>query len=463
MDQSAQILDRLGRLHTTEIELGFGRIRRLLTDLGDPQDHLPPVIHIAGTNGKGSVVAALGAIARAAGLRAHAYTSPHLVRFHERIALAGQPIAEADLVRLLLRIEAVNAGRPITFFEITTAAAFLAFAEAPGDLVILETGLGGRLDATNLVARPAAVGITRIAFDHMEFLGDTLALIAAEKAAILKPGCPAATADQHPAAGDVIRAAALAVGAPLVEGGRDWQAAIRGGDLPGAGRLAVEGGPAAGLVIEGGPAAGEWPAPALAGDHQAGNMALALALARIAGGAVPALAPMADEAAMAEGLRRVVHPGRLQPVTDDLHRALPTLDPARRHRIWVDGAHNPDAMQALARQIAGPWSDAPVLMVLGLLARKDADAVLDSLAPLGGAIRLRMVPVPGGPGHDPEHLAAAARARGLDAAAAADWRQAVGDAAGDPPSRILICGSLYLAGAVLAAVDGPRPAAISAA
>ncbi|WP_372025217.1 Mur ligase family protein [Tistrella mobilis] len=437
MDDSATILDRLGRLHATEIELGFDRILRLLADLGNPQDRLPPVIHLAGTNGKGSVVACLAAIARAAGLCAHAYTSPHLVRFHERIALGGRPIAEPVLARLLARIEEVNAGRPITFFEITTAAAFLAFAETPADLAILETGLGGRLDATNLVARPAAVGITRIALDHMEFLGDTPALIAAEKAAIIKQGRPAATVAQTPDAAAVIRAAALRMQAPFTEGGRDWQASLD----------------ADRLVISGGPAAGAWPLPALIGDHQAWNAGLALTLARLAAADIPALAPLGRADALAEGLRTTRHPGRLQPVTAEIARALPALDPAGRHEIWIDGGHNPDAVDALVRHSLGPWSDRPLQLVLGLLARKDATAVIAGLAPLAGRVRLATIAIPGHPSHDPDMLAGLARRAGIDAAPAAGWQAAIAAADPDIAHRILIFGSLYLVGDVLAAVE----------
>ncbi|MBM3488809.1 MAG: bifunctional folylpolyglutamate synthase/dihydrofolate synthase, partial [Alphaproteobacteria bacterium] len=213
------ILERLKGLHPKLIDLSLERIAALLAALGRPETRLPPVVHVAGTNGKGSVVAFTRAIAEAAGRRVHVYTSPHLVRFAERITLASVTIAEDALADLLEECERANAGRPITFFEITTAAAFLAFARTPADLVVLETGLGGRVDATNVVARPAAIAITAISRDHIEFLGDTIAKIAAEKAGILKPGVVAVIGEQDPAAAAVLEATARRVGAPLFRAG----------------------------------------------------------------------------------------------------------------------------------------------------------------------------------------------------------------------------------------------------
>src|SRR5579859_6460838 len=208
MSRADAILERLTRLHPKAIDLSLDRIRALMRRLGDPQDRLPPVVHVAGTNGKGSTVATLRACLEAAGYRVHAYTSPHLVRFNERIRIAGTLIEDETLVALLDEVERVNAGDPITFFEITTAAAYLAFARAPADVVLLETGLGGRLDTTNLVAQPAVTAITPVSMDHMHYLGDTLARIAAEKAGILKPGRPAVIGRQEPSAAAVIAARA---------------------------------------------------------------------------------------------------------------------------------------------------------------------------------------------------------------------------------------------------------------
>src|SRR5205823_4682971 len=225
---SDRILERLGRLHPKLIDLSLGRIERLLAALGNPQDGLPPVVHVAGTKGKGSTVATLRACLEAAGCRVHAYTSPHLVRFHERIRLAGELIDEDALLTLLEECEEANRGAPITFFEITTAAAFLAFARIPADVVLLETGLGGRLDATNVLPRPAATAITPISLDHQAFLGDTIAAIAGEKAGILKPGVPAIIGPQPEEAETVIEARAAAIGAPVFRWQGEWHCEPRG-------------------------------------------------------------------------------------------------------------------------------------------------------------------------------------------------------------------------------------------
>src|SRR3954454_2303946 len=220
---SDRVLSRLMQLHPKKIDLSLGRIEHLLDALGNPQERLPPAIHVAGTNGKGSTVATLRACLEAAGCRVHVYTSPHLVRFHERIRLAGELIEEEALLAFLEECEQANRGEPITFFEITTAAAFLAFSRTPADIVLLETGLGGRLDATNVLRRPAATAITPVSLDHQAFLGDTVAAIAGEKAGILKPGAPAIIGPQPDAAAAVIEAHALNIGAPLYRWGHEWR------------------------------------------------------------------------------------------------------------------------------------------------------------------------------------------------------------------------------------------------
>src|SRR5947207_11088590 len=225
---SDRVLARLMALHPKLIDLSLGRIERLLTALGEPHLKLPPVIHIAGTNGKGSTLATLRACLEAADYRVHAYTSPHLVRFHERIRLAGHLIDEDALLALLEECERANGGEPNTFFEITTAAAFLAFARTPADVVLLETGLGGRLDATNVLPRPAATAITTISLDHQAFLGDTIAAIAGEKAGILKPGVPAIIGPQPEEGERVIEARAAAIGAPVFRWQREWHCEPRG-------------------------------------------------------------------------------------------------------------------------------------------------------------------------------------------------------------------------------------------
>jgi dihydrofolate synthase/folylpolyglutamate synthase len=218
-----RVLARLMQLHPKKIDLSLGRVERLLAALGDPQEKLPPVIHVAGTNGKGSTVATLRACLEAAGRRVHVYTSPHLVRFHERIRLAGELIDEDRLLAILEECERANGGSPITFFEITTAAAFLAFSRIPADIVLLETGLGGRLDATNVIRRPAVVAITPVSLDHQAFLGDTVAAIAGEKAGILKPGVPAIIGPQPEDAAEVIEARATTIGAPLHRWRHEWR------------------------------------------------------------------------------------------------------------------------------------------------------------------------------------------------------------------------------------------------
>jgi dihydrofolate synthase/folylpolyglutamate synthase len=421
--RSDRVLERLMRLHPKRIDLSLGRIERLLAALGNPQDGLPPVVHVAGTNGKGSVVATLRACLEAGGYRVHAYTSPHLVRFHERIRLAGTLIAEDDLVALLEECERANGAAPITFFEITTAAAFLAFARTPADAVLLEVGLGGRLDATNLVRRPAATAITPISLDHQAFLGDTIAAIAGEKAGILKPGAPAILAPQPPEAEAVLEARARAIGAPLYRWGEDWRS------FPAEGGMRYEG--------------REWrldlPRPALPGAHQIVN----------AGAAVACLEHLADlpvsAAAIAAGLRRIEWPARLQHLT---RGPLVAMLPAG-WEVWLDGGHNPGAGAVLAEAAAG-WRDRPLFLVVGMLNTKDAAGFLKPLAPF--AKTLEAVRIPGEENALPAAaLAAAAASAGLAARTAPSLAAALARIAGESAGgRVLICGSLHLAGVVLA-------------
>jgi dihydrofolate synthase / folylpolyglutamate synthase len=424
---SGAILARLSGLHPRIIDLSLGRIERLLDDLGRPQDALPPVVHVAGTNGKGSVLAFLRAMMEAAGLRPHVYTSPHLVRFTERIVVAGREIDEEALAALLEECERVNAGRPITFFEITTAAAMLAFARTPADVTLLETGLGGRLDATNVVSSPALTAITPVSLDHQSFLGDTLAAIAFEKAGILKPDVACVLAAQPPEAAAVIRARAAAVRAPLREEGTDWR--VEGDAL---GRLAFAGDGEATM----------FPQPGLAGAHQVQNAGVAVACAlRLA----PAMASL-DARAIARGIERAHWPARLQRLETG---RLATLLPAG-WELWLDGGHNPGAAAVLARHLAG-WRDRPLHLIFGMLRSKDIDAFLTPLAPYVG--RLAAVAIPGEAGSaDAAETAAAARRAGIaaepfDGVASALRLLAAPSPA---PARVLICGSLYLAGAVLA-------------
>ena len=419
------VLDRLTLLHPKVIDLSLDRVSALLDKLGRPQDHLPPVVHVAGTNGKGSTVATLRALAEAAGLSVHVYTSPHLVRFAERVRVAGRILSDGELLALLEEVEQVNDGQPITFFEVTTAAALLAFSRVPADLVILETGLGGRLDATNVVARPALTVITPIAMDHESFLGDTPAAIAGEKAGILKPGVPCVMAEQLPEARAVIAARAAQLGAPLLREGPDFL-----------GRKDADGSLLFGAL--------RLPPPSLAGDFQYRNAGLALAAAHrlAADGVLPRLSPQV----LARGLTAIQWPARLQKLT---HGPLVDLLPAG-WELWLDGGHNPHAANAIAAHAEG-WRDRPLYAVFGMLNNKDVDGFFAPLAPRFAA--LRAVAIPGEANSlTPEAGAEAARRHGCaDAEAAADMAAALRELSATPtPARVLICGSLYLAGVVLA-------------
>ena len=424
------ILERLTRLHPKIIDLSLGRIERLLASLGNPERAIPAVIHIAGTNGKGSVAATLDAMLRAAGLTAHLYTSPHLVRFNERIRLNGADITDDELVAALGRCEAANAGQPITFFEITTAAAFIAFARAPADAVVLETGLGGRLDATNVLAKPLLTVITPVSLDHQHYLGDTLAAIAAEKAGILKAGVPCVVARQLPDALATITARAAQVGAPLIREGIDFTAEADGAEL--VFRMAD----AETLRL---------PMPSLAGQHQVQNAGLALAAIEIANRSGLSVSP----AARRQGMATVRWPARLQRLHGRLAQRL-----GGQFELWLDGGHNPGAGEVLAVQ-AARWADRPLDLVVGMLGTKDNAGFLRPLQPF--VRRVRTVPIPGeAAALDAETLATIARGEGFAVEPASGIESALDDLAGAGavgPARVLICGSLYLAGRVLAA-DG---------
>ncbi len=411
---SETVLERLNRLHPKLIDLSLGRIERLLERLGRPQDTLPPVIHVAGTNGKGSVVAMLRAAFEAGGLRCHVYTSPHLVRFHERIRVAGDLISEEVLYETLIDCETANDGAPITYFEITTAAALLAFSRTPADVTLLEVGLGGRFDATNVVDRPALCVITPVSMDHMSYLGDTLEAIAFEKAGILKPGVPAVIGRQVPAAAAVIAARAAEVGAPLLRLGTEWSV------TPAAGGFRYDG--------------SDWPAPSLPGAHQVDNAGTVLACLD----AVPDLRP--DGAAIRRGLAAVDWPARLQRLTrGPLAASLPA-----GWELWLDGGHNPAAGAALAHTLDG-WTDRPAHLVIGMMGAKDPHGFAGPL--LTRAASARAVDIPGYENAMPAgDLAVALNVTACTSIAEALLAIA---AAGGPPGRILICGSLYLAGTVL--------------
>lgn len=426
-----QILKRLLTLHPKVIDLSLERVERLLAALGNPERQLPPVVHIAGTNGKGSTVAFLRAFCEAAGLRAHVYTSPHLVKFNERIRVAGQLISDAALNDLLEECERVNAGQPITFFEITTAAAFLAFARTPADIVILETGLGGRLDATNVIKQPRLTCITPVSLDHQHYLGDDVDTIMGEKAGILKPGVPCIAAQQGSRKLEKTLAdAAKKVGAPLLAEGKRWFSRVSGGR---------RGEPK--MVFKGETVERTFPMPRLVGRHQLRNAALAIAC-------VDALAPdlIISDAAIALGLGTVEWPGRLQRLkSGPLVEAL-----SDGWELWLDGAHNRGAAEVLAQHTRG-WREQDLWMVFGALHQRDP---LDFLKPFEAKLAgFRGVAIPGEENSlSAAEVAQAASLLHMQAAAADSVLHAVRDimkVAGPKGGRILICGSLYLAGTVL--------------
>lgn len=425
---SDKVLERLMSLHPKIIDLTLDRMHRLLEGLGHPERAMPPVVHVAGTNGKGSTVAMIRAGLEGAGDRCHVYTSPHLARFHERVRLAGRLIDEDALTALLDECEAVNGGASITFFEITTCAALLAFARTPAEWTLLEVGLGGRLDATNVVDAPRLCVITPISIDHQQYLGETIAEIAAEKAGILKPGVPCIVGPQPDEALAVIEARAAAVGAPLIVSGRDWQCWSEGGRI----------------VFQDGSGMLDLPMPALLGAHQTMNAGAAVAALRALG---------ADDAACAAALTGARWPARMQPLAAAL---LP--DAPAGAEIWLDGGHNAAAGEALAAhmRVLEGRRPAPLHLICGMLDTKDP---VGFLAPFKGLARdVQTLTIPGAQATLPaEATAAAARRAGLDAAPAADLGAALRAiaAADEPAPRILICGSLYLAGDILRGIAAP--------
>ena len=401
-------LERLHSLYPRMIDLKIDRLQRLLAALGSPEKHLPPVIHVAGTNGKGSVCAIARAVAEAAGLKAHVFTSPHLLRFNERIRLAGTLVSDEQLAEALDAIEAANKANEITVFEAITATAFWLFARVPADICIIEVGLGGRMDATNVVS-PAACAITSISLDHQDFLGNTLELIAGEKAGIIKPGTPVVTGYQP--AGVLARIAAEAAQqkAPHLRRGLEWQA-----EPTPTGMVFKD------LAL---------PRPALAGPHQIENAGIALAALNAAGFNI-------TRQAMATGLRAAEWPGRLQ----QLHGTLANLLP-RGSELWLDGAHNPGGAEILAQQLQD-W-ETPTSVILGMKQSKDVAEFIRILSP--HATTLFAVAEP------EQHLALPVEqiiaASGGRALPGPDIRGALSQIT--TATRVLICGSLYLAGEVL--------------
>jgi dihydrofolate synthase/folylpolyglutamate synthase len=418
-------VDRLHALHPRMIDLSLARLERLLDALGNPERRLPPVVHVAGTNGKGSTCAILRAMGEAAGMRVHVYSSPHLVRFNERIRLAGKLVDDDALAATLERVERINEEAPITVFEVITAVAFELFASVPANLCVLEVGLGGRLDATNVIPPPAAAAITSISLDHKDFLGDSVAKIAAEKAGIIKPGVPVAIGLQDEAVTEVLQRQASALGARLLARDRDWTIAPFG----------------AGLLYEDEAGSLALPPPSLPGPHQHDNGGIAIASLRAAGLGIP-------DAALARGLATAEWPARLQPLSGRLAATLPP-----GWELWLDGGHNSGAAAALAAHLAG-WSDRKLHLIVGMKQTKDPADFLEPLLPYAETVWA--VAEPG------QHLALPVASIIAASGGVAHAGPTVGEAlaalaagsAENSPARVLICGSLYLAGEVLKADAG---------
>ena len=419
-------LDRLWALSPGADILGLERITTLLARLGDPHLTLPPVLHVAGTNGKGSTCAFLRAAIEAAGLTAHVYSSPHLVRFNERIRLAGRLIDDDALAGLLAEVLDQADGIGASFFEVTTAAAFLAFARTPADACVIEVGLGGRLDATNVI-RPLVTGIAQLGIDHQAFLGDTIEAIAGEKAGIAKNDVPLVTMRYPVTVAQRIAEVAAAAGAPIRALGSDWHVDVANGEV----------------IYRDRRGAVHMPKPTLPGPHQPSNLALATAMLRHQ--EVLAI-PSAALAAAATGAR---WPARMQRLAvGPLTGLLP-----RGSEVWLDGGHNEAAAAAISATIRERIVGRPLDLVCGMLANKDAAGLLAPLADI--AASFTAIPIPGHEHHAPEALAAVAARLGIaNTATAATPAEALARLAGvDGPRIVLILGSLYLAGGVLAAND----------
>jgi dihydrofolate synthase / folylpolyglutamate synthase len=437
MTQVDAIFARLLSLHPKRIDLTLDRMWRILTQLGEPQRRLPPVIHVAGTNGKGSTIAFMRAVLEAAGASVHVYTSPNLVRINERYRL-GRPgggvlVADAELADTLAECERINDGTPITVFEITTAAGLLLFSRHPADVLLLEVGLGGRLDATNVVEQPLATVITSISLDHLEYLGDSITKIAAEKAGILKPGVPAIVAPQSSEAREIVARQATRIGAPVRIAGEDWTVGQERGRL----------------VYQDDDGLLDLPAPRLLGRHQFDNAGTAIATLRSVG------TQKLPAAAFEAGLLAADWPARLQRLT---HGRLKALLP-EGSELWLDGGHNPDGGRAIAAALADLEErvSRPLVLVVGMLSTKDSEGFLRNFA--GLARRVVGVPIHQDNALPGETIAATARAVGIPAESSATIEEAlaaIGRFNLEQPPRILATGSLYFAGEVLA-VNGTPP------
>jgi len=438
MDDWDAILSRLLKLHPLKIDLSLGRIERLLNDMGRPQDRLPPVIHVAGTNGKGSTIAFMRAILEAAGKSVHVYTSPHLVRFHERIRIGhqggGKLVGDIELAAALTDCEKTNKGLPITFFEITTAAAFKIFAENPADYLLLEVGLGGRIDATNVVAKPAATVITPVSFDHPEYLGFTVEKIAYEKAGIMKPGVPAIFSTQQELALAVLEHEAHRIGAPFSVASQDYMVRDENG------RLIFE--DENGLL--------DLPHPRLPGRHQFSNAGAAIATIR-------KLEPDFPAEIYEKGMQQAQWAARLQHLTKG---ELIALAP-KGSDIWLDGGHNEDGGRVLGQAMADfeDRDSRPLILICGTLASKDTTAFLRAFSGLAQEVIAVPVEAEQAQARTPREVSLAAADVGLAAAACESVEAALRYLSARPwqaSPRILIAGSLFLAGTVLR-INGTPP------
>ncbi|KAB8123950.1 bifunctional folylpolyglutamate synthase/dihydrofolate synthase [Komagataeibacter medellinensis] len=427
--RTGQILERLNRLYPALIDLSLTRLENLLARLGHPEHHMPPVVHVAGTNGKGSTCAFMRAIAEAAGWRVHVLTSPHLVHVTERFRIAGQIVPEQELAAVLEEIEQINAGAPITVFEVLTAAGFMLCARHPAELTIVEVGLGGRYDATNVLQHPAACAITAISMDHEAFLGNTLAAIATEKAGIIKPGVPVATGRQPTEVMDVLVRTADEKASPLYRRDHDWSIAPRMDQT--------------GLQYRDTHGTLDLPLPGLPGAHQIDNAGLAIATLRASGLALP------DKAWA--GIAQARWPARMQRLTGKLAALLPDS-----WELWLDGGHNPGAGEVLAHVMAA-WPDRPTHLVIGMKQTKDVTGFLAPLLP--GAASIQAVAEEGQ--HLAQPVADIVAASGGKATAGPTLHAALAHLAASAgpnpaPARVIICGSLYLAGVALQ-LDGWQP------
>ena len=431
MTQVDAILKRLLALHPKRIDLSLGRMWRILEALGHPQRRLPPTIHVAGTNGKGSTVAFMRAMLEAAGKRVHAYTSPNLVRINERFRLAGTLVGDEELADVLAECERANGSAPITVFEIETAAAFLLFARHPADALLLEVGLGGRLDATNVIEEPIASVITPVSIDHVDLLGDTLEKIATEKAAILRRGVPGVIGRQSEGPLAIIVRQADEVHSPLHVMGQEWTAAEERG------RLVYQ--DEAGLL--------DLPAPRLFGRHQFDNAGTAIAALRASGLGLSAKA-------FEQGVTKADWPARLQRLSNGKLSAFAPVG----SEIWLDGGHNVDGGRIIAAALADLEErvSRPLVLIIGMLATKDAEGFLRNFT--GLTRKMVALPIHQDKALSADTLTDIARKIGIPAERAETIEGALSHVAElglIPPPRILITGSLYLAGEVLAANGTP--------